>query len=216
MSISATGRAVGFLDIAPIAHIEGTLRLPGSKSISNRSLLMAALARGTTELTGLLEAEDVDRMREALTALGVRIETAASGATRVHGVAGTFPVRRAALFLGNAGTAFRPLTAVLALSRGDYELSGAPRMHQRPIGDLVDALRALGADIRYGGTAGFPPLTIAPGDIDAGGSVAIRGDVSSQFVTALLMALPLAGGGCGRSAHCGTAGSHRPAGADSR
>jgi len=195
MSTSATGRAVDFLDIAPIAHIEGTLRLPGSKSISNRSLLMAALARGTTELTGLLEAEDVDRMREALTALGVRIETAASGATLVHGVAGTFPVRRAALFLGNAGTAFRPLTAVLALSRGDYELSGAPRMHQRPIGDLVDALRALGADIRYGGTAGFPPLTIAPGDIDAGGSVAIRGDVSSQFVTALLMALPLAGGG---------------------
>lgn len=196
MSTSATGRrAADFLDIAPIAHVEGTLRLPGSKSISNRSLLLAAVARGTTELTGLLDAEDVDRMRDALIALGVRIETAPSGATLVHGVAGTLPVRRAALFLGNAGTAFRPLAAVLALSNGEYELSGAPRMHERPIGDLVDALRALGADIRYGAAAGFPPLTIAPGEVHAGGCVKIRGNVSSQFVTALLMALPLAGGG---------------------
>jgi 3-phosphoshikimate 1-carboxyvinyltransferase len=112
----------------------------------------------------------------------------------VHGVAGAFPARRASLFLGNAGTAFRPLTAALALSHGDYQLSGVPRMHERPIGDLVDALRALGADIRYTGAAGFPPLAIGPGAVRGGGKVAIRGNVSSQFVTALLMALPLAGG----------------------
>lgn len=197
MSTSTSGqRAAAFLDIAPIARMAGTLRLPGSKSISNRSLLLAALARGTTELTGLLAADDVDRMRESLRALGVRIEAGPTKETCVvHGVAGAFPVRRAALFLGNAGTAFRPLTAVLALSHGDYELSGTPRMHERPIGDLVDALRALGADIRYGAVAGFPPLTIAPGEVHSGGSVSIRGNVSSQFVTALLVALPLAGGG---------------------
>ena len=197
MSTSTSGqRAAPFLEIGPIARMAGTLRLPGSKSISNRSLLLAALARGTTELVGLLDADDVDRMRESLRALGVRIEPGAASETCVvHGVAGAFPVRRAALFLGNAGTAFRPLTAVLALSHGDYELSGTRRMHERPIGDLVDALRALGADIRYGVVAGFPPLTIAPGDVHSGGSVSIRGNVSSQFVTALLVALPLAGGG---------------------
>jgi 3-phosphoshikimate 1-carboxyvinyltransferase len=196
MSVSASGqRAAEFRDIAPIARMSGTVRLPGSKSISNRSLLLAALARGTTELAGLLDADDVDRMRESLRTLGVRIEEGAAGKSAiVHGVAGAFPVRRASLFLGNAGTAFRPLTAALALSHGDYELSGAPRMHERPIGDLVDALRALGADIRYNAAAGFPPLTIARGAVRAGGKVAIRGNVSSQFVTALLMALPLAGG----------------------
>ena len=194
MSSSAPGRRdAQFLDIAPVVRISGTLRLPGSKSISNRSLLLAALARGTTELTGLLDADDVDRMRESLRTLGVRIEGDGETAI-VHGVAGAFPVRRASLFLGNAGTAFRPLTAALALSHGDYELSGAPRMHERPIGDLVDALRELGADIRYAGATGFPPLTIAPGTVRGGGKVAIRGNVSSQFVTALLMALPLAGG----------------------
>ena len=196
MPVSASDqRAAEFLDIGPIARMSGTLRLPGSKSISNRSLLLAALARGTTELAGLLDADDVDRMRESLRMLGVRIEQGAAGKSAiVHGVAGAFPVRRASLFLGNAGTAFRPLTAALALSHGDYELSGAPRMHERPIGDLVDALRAFGADVRYNGAAGFPPLTIAPGVVRGGGKVAIRGDVSSQFVTALLMALPLAGG----------------------
>src|SRR6185503_20639042 len=134
MSISASGRRdAQFLDIAPVARMSGTLRLPGSKSISNRSLLLAALARGTTELTGLLAADDVDRMRESLRTLGVRIEDDDAGERAVvHGVAGTFPMRQASLFLGNAGTAFRPLTAALALSHGDYELSGAPRMHERP------------------------------------------------------------------------------------
>ena len=196
MPSSATGRqGAEFLDLRPIARMEGTLRLPGSKSISNRSLLLAALARGTTELTGLLDADDVACMRRALVELGVRLDGEEHiERCIVHGAAGAFPVRRASLFLGNAGTAFRPLTAVLALSGGDYRLSGAARMHERPIGHLVDALRVLGADIRYDGAEGFPPLTIAAGKIRAGDIVSIRGNVSSQFVTALLMALPLAGG----------------------
>ena len=150
--------------------------------------------RGTTELTGLLDADDVDRMREALRTLGVRIERRCARLRSSMALPARFPCRRASLFLGNAGTAFRPLTAALALSHGHYELSGVPRMHERPIGDLVDALRALGADIRYAGADGFPPLTIAPGAVRGGAKVAIRGNVSSQFLTALLMALPLAGG----------------------
>jgi len=185
-----------FLDLPPIARVAGTVHLPGSKSISNRTLLLAALARGTTEITGLLDADDVDRMLDALRALGVHVER--RGTTRefsVFGIAGAFPVKRAALFLGNAGTAFRPLTAVLALAGGEYELSGVARMHERPIGDLVDALRSLGADIRYTGNEGYPPLAIRPGTLRPGGKVAIRGEVSSQFLSALLMALPLAGGG---------------------
>jgi 3-phosphoshikimate 1-carboxyvinyltransferase len=185
-----------FLDLAPVKRMAGTVRLPGSKSISNRTLLLAALARGTTTLQGLLDADDVVLMLGALGKLGVRV--ARSGSTRdftVTGTAGDLPVRRAAIFLGNAGTAFRPLTAALALGGGDYELSGVPRMHERPIGDLVDALRSLGANIRYLGREGYPPLAIARGDTHRQGAVAIRGEVSSQFTSALLMALPLIGGG---------------------
>jgi 3-phosphoshikimate 1-carboxyvinyltransferase len=184
------------LDLAPVARMAGTVRLPGSKSISNRTLLLAALARGTTELKGLLEAEDVERMREALSALGVRVSRRSDIADwTVEGVAGIFPVKRASLFLGNAGTAFRPLTAALALVGGDYELSGVARMHERPIGDLVDALRSLGAEIRYLGSEGYPPLAIAPGKVRRSAAVSIRGEVSSQFTSALLMSLPVAGGG---------------------
>ncbi|MEO8739945.1 MAG: 3-phosphoshikimate 1-carboxyvinyltransferase [Casimicrobiaceae bacterium] len=184
-----------FLDLPPVARAAGVVRLPGSKSISNRTLLLAALAHGTTRVTGLLDADDVDRMLDALRLLGVRIDRAGESRDfQVHGVGGAFPVKRAALSLGNAGTAFRPLTAALALSGGDYELSGVPRMHQRPIGDLVDALRSLGAEIRYTGNAGYPPLAISPGVERRTRSVAVRGDVSSQFLSALLMALPLAGG----------------------
>ncbi|HKW80079.1 MAG TPA: 3-phosphoshikimate 1-carboxyvinyltransferase [Casimicrobiaceae bacterium] len=194
MSTDATRvRAADFLDIAPIARATGIVRLPGSKSISNRSLLLAALARGPTELSGLLDADDVGRMRDALAMLGVRIDRGRAVDTcRVHGVGGVFPTLSAVLDLGNAGTAFRSLTAVLALSGGNYRLTGSRRMHERPIGDLVDALVALGADVRYDAATGFPPLTIAPARVRAGGRVAIRGDVSSQFVSALLMALPLA------------------------
>jgi 3-phosphoshikimate 1-carboxyvinyltransferase len=184
------------LDLAPIARMAGTVRLPGSKSISNRTLLLSALSRGDTELTNLLDADDVDRMLDALRTLGIRIEQ--RGTQRnftVRGSGGEIPVRRAKLFLGNAGTALRPLTAVLALSGGEYEISGVARMHERPIGDLVDALRALGAVVRYLGREGFPPLAIGRGAARAGERVAIRGEVSSQFLTSLLMALPLVGGG---------------------
>ena len=185
-----------YLDLAPIARMTGTVRLPGSKSISNRTLLLAALARGDTKLTNVLDADDVTHMLGALLSLGVRVEHGgARGECVVRGAAGPFPIKRAKLFLGNAGTAFRPLTAALAFCGGEYELSGVARMHERPIGDLVDALRALGADIRYAGRQGFPPLVIGKGTARARDHVAIGGEVSSQFLTALLMALPLAGGG---------------------
>src|SRR5581483_10819047 len=139
----------------------GTITLPGSKSISNRTLLLAALAEGTTTLHGLLDADDVQRMREALVSLGVTVQHVRDATWQVTGAGGQWPVRRAELFLGNAGTAFRPLTAVLALSGGDYTLRGVARMHERPIGDLVDALARVGADVRYLGQHGYPPLAIA-------------------------------------------------------
>jgi 3-phosphoshikimate 1-carboxyvinyltransferase len=189
------------LDLAPLAHAEGSVALPGSKSISNRTLLLATLASGDTEVRGLLDADDIDRMQDALRTLGVRVD--AKPGTRdftVHGTGGRIPVKAAKLFLGNAGTAFRPLTAALALAGGSYELSGVPRMHERPIGDLVDALRPLGADIRYLGNDGFPPLAIGPGSVgSARDRVAIRGNVSSQFLSALLMALPLVTARTGRA-----------------
>ena len=195
--------APAYLDLAPIAAVAGTVALPGSKSISNRILLLAALASGTTHVRELLDADDVDRMLEALAALGVRIErTGVAREVTVHGTGGAFAVRSAQLFLGNAGTAFRPLTAALALSGGTYELAGVPRMHERPIGDLVDALRMLGADIRYLGHDGYPPLAIRPGQAGGGAMrdrVAVRGSVSSQFLSALLMALPLATARSGRA-----------------
>jgi 3-phosphoshikimate 1-carboxyvinyltransferase len=185
--------APGFLDLGPFAGARGVVRLPGSKSISNRTLLLAALARGTTEIRDLLASDDTERMLEALAALGVKVDRIGPGTVRVHGCGGPFPTKAAALFLGNAGTAFRPLTAVLALCGGRYRLSGVPRMHERPIGDLVEGLRSLGADIVYLDRVGFPPLEIRPASMRAGGRVAVRGDVSSQFLTALLMALPLTG-----------------------
>ncbi len=183
-----------WVDLAPISRAEGVVALPGSKSISNRTLLLAALSAGDTRLTGLLDADDVDRMKDALAALGIEVD--AVPGTRdvvVHGQGGDLPVKSARLHLGNAGTALRPLTAVLALAGGHYELSGVARMHERPIGDLVDALRPLGADIRYLGNPGFPPLAIGPAQVHAAGArdrVTVRGDVSSQFTSALLMALP--------------------------
>ncbi|MES2353986.1 MAG: 3-phosphoshikimate 1-carboxyvinyltransferase [Pseudomonadota bacterium] len=186
-----------YLDLAPIAKVSGTVVLPGSKSISNRTLLLAALAQGTTEVKGLLASDDVHYMLEALKALGVRWERHGdSNDYRIEGVGGAFPVKQAELFLGNAGTAFRPLTAALALSQGNYRLSGVARMHERPIADLVDALRQLGAEIEYLGESGFPPLSIKPAHLPNNIDVAVRGDVSSQFLTALLMALPLAGKHC--------------------
>jgi 3-phosphoshikimate 1-carboxyvinyltransferase len=183
-----------YLDLPPMERVAGTVRLPGSKSISNRTLLLAALASGTTHIRGVLDADDIAVMLEALRALGVLVDRSGDGSVVVHGAGGAFPAKRASLFLGNAGTAFRPLTAALALSNGEYVLDGAPRMRERPIRDLVDALRPLGADVRYSGAEGFPPLDIKPGRIRVA-NVAMRGDVSSQFLTAMLMALPIAGGG---------------------
>ncbi len=180
-----------FLDIPPLLSAHGTLTLPGSKSISNRMLLLAGLARGTTEIRDVLISDDTERMLDGLRSLGVSIHQVAATTFRVTGCAGAFPVKEASLFLGNAGTAFRPLTAALALSGGHYQLSGVARMHERPIGDLVDALRTLGANIDYMGNDGFPPLEIFPAIFTDAATVAVRGDVSSQFLTALLMALPL-------------------------
>ena len=170
---------------------QGTVRLPGSKSISNRMLLLSALSDGVTEIRDLLHSDDTEHMLTGLRTLGVTVDALGGNAYRVHGCAGDFPVKNAELFLGNAGTAFRPLTAALALAGGHYRLSGVQRMHERPIADLVDALRGLGADIRYLGTEGFPPLEIHPATVLNGNRIAVRGDVSSQFLSALLMALPL-------------------------
>jgi len=178
------------LELKPARRATGTVRLPGSKSISNRVLLLAALAEGETDMRDLLDADDTRVMLDALAKLGVKCDS-----RTVSGVGGPLPVKQAELFLGNAGTAFRPLTAVLAFCGGEYRLSGVPRMHERPIGDLVDALRSAGAQIDYLGAAGFPPLVIRAGKIEIPHPLLIRGDTSSQFLSALLMALPLAGGG---------------------
>ena len=181
------------LDLRPANGAAGKVTLPGSKSISNRTLLLAALAHGTTDIRDLLQSDDVERMLEALQALGVTVTQTGAQDWRIAGTEGVFPIKQAELFLGNAGTAFRPLTAALALSHGHYRLSGVPRMHERPIGDLVDALRQAGAAIDYLGEAGFPPLQISPANVTLAEPIRVRGDVSSQFLTALLMALPLAG-----------------------
>jgi 3-phosphoshikimate 1-carboxyvinyltransferase len=178
------------LQLHPRTRAGGSIRLPGSKSISNRTLLLAALAKGRTRVADLLDSDDTRVMLAALKALGVPREQ--DGADwLVDGIQGGFPVRDADLFMGNAGTAIRPLTAALAMNRGDYRLSGVPRMHERPIGDLVDGLRAIGADVRYTGNPGYPPLHILPAEVALRGPVPVRGNVSSQYLTALLMALPL-------------------------
>jgi len=178
------------LTLAPAAHAEGVVALPGSKSISNRTLLLAALARGTTTLTGLLESDDTRVMLDALRALGIAWRDAGGHRYEVPGADGAFPVKEADLFLGLSGLSMRTLAAALAFSGGRYRVDGVPRMRERPIGDLVDALRPLGAEIAYESNAGFPPLLIGPGK-PAAAPVRIRGDVSSQFLTGLLQALPL-------------------------
>jgi 3-phosphoshikimate 1-carboxyvinyltransferase len=180
------------LHLKSATHVNGKMQLPGSKSISNRTLLLAALASGTTEIKGLLISDDTDRMLEALTSLGINLSKKGDSLF-VQGCSGNFPNKQADLFLGNAGTAFRPLTAALAFSNGDYHLHGVPRMHERPIGDLVNALQSAGAEIQYLSNDGFPPLKISPASLDVSKPIQIRGDVSSQFLTALLMALPLTG-----------------------
>jgi 3-phosphoshikimate 1-carboxyvinyltransferase len=181
----------GFIEIGPFTQAKGTLTLPGSKSISNRALLLAGLASGTTTLKNLLDADDTQIMRNALRALGLSVVDEADAVCVIKGCNGLFPVRKADLFMGNAGTAIRPLTAALAMQGGNYRLSGVARMHERPIRDLVDGLRQVGAQITYELQEGYPPIQIAAADIQIQNVVQVRGDVSSQFLTALLMALPL-------------------------
>jgi 3-phosphoshikimate 1-carboxyvinyltransferase len=181
------------LTIGPFYRAAGAVKLPGSKSISNRTLLLAALAHGTTVVRNLLRSDDTQVMLAALTELGVSVVQLDEDEYAIKGCNGDFPVHEATLFLGNAGTAFRPLTAALALQQGSrrYALSGVARMHERPIGDLVDGLTAMGANVAYAGNSGFPPLIIGGGHFKNTRAVQIRGDVSSQFLSALLMAAPL-------------------------
>jgi 3-phosphoshikimate 1-carboxyvinyltransferase len=179
-----------FLDLPPLDCAGGTVLLPGSKSISNRVLLLAALSEGTTAVHDLLDSDDTRVMLDALRALGCVVNQGEK-AVEVTGLGAKRPAPQARLFLGNAGTAMRPLAAALAVMGGDFELSGVARMHERPIGDLVDALRQLGCDITYLGTEGYPPLRIGQPQLNLDAPVKVRGDVSSQFLTALLMALPL-------------------------
>ncbi|MFZ9286106.1 MAG: 3-phosphoshikimate 1-carboxyvinyltransferase, partial [Burkholderiaceae bacterium] len=182
--------STAFLDLPPLAGAAGTVTLPGSKSISNRVLLLSALCEGTTEIHDLLDSDDTRVMLAALRQLGCAVD--ADGAVlRVTGLGGRAPASPAKLFLGNAGTAMRPLTAALAVLGGDFELSGVARMHERPIGDLVDALRQLGCRIDCLGNEGYPPLKIGTPQLKLDAPIRVRGDVSSQFLTALLMALPL-------------------------
>ncbi|MBW8844341.1 MAG: bifunctional 3-phosphoshikimate 1-carboxyvinyltransferase/cytidylate kinase [Burkholderiales bacterium] len=186
---------IPFLDLPPLRGAAGTVRLPGSKSISNRVLLLAALSEGRTVVRDLLASDDTAVMLEALKALGCGV--AQDGDTvSIVGLGGKLLAKQAQLFLGNAGTAMRPLTAALAVlaatQGGSFEVSGVARMHERPIGDLVDALRGLGCSIEDLGQPGYPPLRLrGPSTLALGTPVRVRGDVSSQFLTALLLALPL-------------------------
>lgn len=182
--------ATDFLDLPAMESASGTVVLPGSKSISNRVLLLSALCSGTTTLHDLLNSDDTQVMLAALRGLGCEVRQ--QGTTvEIDGLSGRIKNFQADLFMGNAGTAMRPLTAALAVLGGDFKLHGVPRMHERPIRDLVDALRQLGCQIDYLGKEGFPPLKIGQPNLLLDAPIQVRGDVSSQFLTALLMALPL-------------------------
>ena len=187
--------ALPFLDLPPMSRAGGTVKLPGSKSISNRVLLLAGLAKGETRVHDLLDSDDTRVMLDALRALGCGVSNEGDVCI-VRGLGGKLAVHDAKLFLGNAGTAMRPLSAALALlaarDGGRFELSGIARMHERPIGDLTDALRQLGCRIDDLGAPGYPPLAVSgPNTLKLSQPIRVRGDVSSQFLTALLLALPL-------------------------
>jgi 3-phosphoshikimate 1-carboxyvinyltransferase len=183
--------STAFLDIPPLASAQGTVTLPGSKSISNRVLLLAALCEGTTTLHDLLDSDDTRVMLAALRQMGCAVDVRGS-TVEITGLNGQVPAQALDLFMGNAGTAMRPLTAALALMGAQAHLHGVPRMHERPIGDLVDALKQLGCPITYLGQEGYPPLQLqAHHGLTLDAPIQVRGDVSSQFLTALLLALPL-------------------------
>nr|MBF0682939.1 3-phosphoshikimate 1-carboxyvinyltransferase [Pseudomonas sp.] len=172
------------LPLASVRHARGTVPMPGSKSISNRVLLLSALAQGETRISGLLDSDDTRVMLDSLRALGVAIVGDGADGVRIAGCS-SFPNSGMELFLGNAGTAFRPLTAALAVIGGNYRMGGVPRMHERPIGDLVDALRLLGASIDYTGQPGYPPLAISHAStLNLDAPIVVQGSVSSQFLTA--------------------------------
>jgi len=185
--------ANAYLDIPHLAAASGSLVLPGSKSISNRVLLLSALCQGSTRLHDLLDSDDTRVMLTALRQLGCGVRQVGNQVD-IDGLGGRLACQQAELFMGNAGTAIRPLTAALAVLGGDFELRGVPRMHERPIGDLVEALRQLGCQIDYLGQPGYPPLRIGQPKLQLDAPIQVRGDVSSQFLTALLMALPLVAG----------------------
>ena len=189
-----------FLDIPPLIAAAGTVRLPGSKSISNRVLLLAGLCAGTTVVHDLLDSDDTRVMLDALRALGCDVSHD-GGALKITGIGGVLAQREADIFLGNSGTSVRSLTAALALlasaQGGRFSVRGVPRMHERPIGDLVDALRPLGCVIDYTGNDGFPPLVLgngAPQVLNLRDPIRVRGNVSSQFLTGLLQSLCLVAG----------------------
>ena len=195
--------ATAFLDLPSLQHAGGTVTLPGSKSISNRVLLLSALCAGSTWVHDLLDSDDTRVMLAALRQLGCGVESKAGtnsvcitglGQSTANGQSAGFkkPSEAIEFFMGNAGTAMRPLTAALAVMGGDFTLKGVPRMHERPIGDLVDALRLLGCHIDYLGNEGYPPLRVRSPQLQLDKPIQVRGDVSSQFLTALLMSLPLA------------------------
>jgi 3-phosphoshikimate 1-carboxyvinyltransferase len=184
--------AIPFLDLPPLTGAEGAVTLPGSKSISNRVLLLSALCEGTTVVHDLLDSDDTRVMLAALRQLGCGVEAQGTTVTITGLGSRAWPTEAIEFFMGNAGTAMRPLTAALAVHGGDFTLKGVPRMHERPIGDLVDALRELGCAIDYLGNPGYPPLRVRQPTLQLDKPIPVRGDVSSQFLTALLMALPLA------------------------
>ena len=176
------------------SQVKGSIKLPGSKSITNRVLLMAALASGTTKIVDPLRSEDTDQMINALIRLGIHVEKNSDSFIEIKGASQDFPNKNTKLFLGNSGTTFRPLTAVLAMMEGDYYLSGIDRMHERPIKDLVDSLEQMGAVIEYENIIGYPPIKIKNSKIRLAKPIQIKGNISSQYLTALLMAGPIVDG----------------------
>ncbi len=181
------------LVLNPIQSVDGEVSIPGSKSLSNRILLLAALAKGTTKITNLLDSDDIRHMLNALKSLGIQYQLSENNTVcELTGKGGALSSNEALeMFLGNAGTAMRPLTAALCLGEGEFTLTGEPRMYERPIGDLVDCLRQTGAQVEYLKDENYPPLKITGTGLK-GGKVSIKGNISSQFLTAMLMAAPLA------------------------
>ena len=177
------------LSLTPCGPIRGSIRPPGSKSITNRALVCAALAEGTSTLSGALDSEDTQVMIDSLYRLGVELDDRSR--LLVHGCGGSIPATQADLFVGNSGTTIRFLTAMATLGHGTYRLDGIPRMRERPIGDLLSALNQLGADARSENSNNCPPVVVKASGL-AGGTATIRGDISSQFLSGILMAAPLA------------------------